>query len=128
MTDWTSDFDITTIRLNLSRFAAGLKEEKPWKQDHRHLDFLDYFLDRYTALVKELTVDFLRANNGRCKAHDAAETVMHRLREEINPVIERHKAAFGHNKAVLNAISKVYFSLDHDDPFSFTWGMLHLHD
>ncbi len=126
MTDWTSDFDITTIRLNLSRFASGSREDKPWKEDPWHLDFTDYFINHYTTHVIDLTVDILSKHNGSCKAHDAAEHVMARLRKDTDLVSGKHKFAVMQNKSVLNAISKVYFSLEHDDPFSFTWGMLHL--
>lgn len=126
ITDWTADFDITSIRLNLTRFATGTHEEKPWKHNEDHVDFINYFTEHHGIHVKELTVAYLRQHHGSCKAHDAAHHVMDRLRQDHKLTSGRHALTAMQNRAVLNAISKVYFSLEHDDPFSFTWGMLHL--
>ena len=126
ITDWGLNFNILAVRFNLSQFADGLAESKPWKQEKRYIEFKDFFLANYTVRVKELTVDYLKTHNGQCDAKDAEYYVMEEIRKEAALRSGTHKFAAMENKMMLSVIFTVYLSLKKEDDFSLCWGELTL--
>lgn len=126
ITDWGLNFNILAVKFNLSQFADGLSESKPWKQEKRYIDFKDFFLANYTVRVKELTVDYLKNHNGQCDTKEAEYYVMEEIRKEAALQSGSHKFAAMENKMMLSVIFTVYLSLKKEDDFSLCWGELTL--
>ena len=126
ITDWGLNFNILAVRFNLSQFANGWAESKPWKQEKRYIEFKDFFLANYTVRVKELTVDYLKNHNGQCDAKEAEYYVMEEIRKEAALQSGTHKLAAMENKMMLSVIFTIFLSLKKEDNFSLCWGELTL--
>lgn len=124
--DWGLNFDIISVKFNLSCFVNGTKEKEPWILDGRFEEFKKYFLETYASKVKELTVEFLRANPGASDSSLAEYYVMGELRKILGENDEKFKFDFMENKKVLHCISIIYRSLKSDDGFCLCWGELTL--
>ncbi len=126
ITDWGLDFEIIMVKNNLLQFASGYKESKPWKLQKPYVEFMEFFRDNYSEKVKELTVEYLCEHGGTCGAREAEQHVMSKLRQEAALNTGKHKFVAVQNKAMLNAIFRVYLSLKADDEFNLCWGELTL--
>ncbi len=128
ISDYTNDFDILTVGLNLSLFSIGEEENKSWKFESKYQEFEEFFIENYTNRTKELTIEYLNENNGTCDENSAGQYVMNRLREEAGLKTGKYKDEAIENKKMRRVIFKVYLSLDKNDPFSLCWGELKLQD
>ena len=126
ISDQNHDFNIFEVNANLCLFASGLPENAPWKQSKEFIEFSSFFKEYYPEKVKELTVEYLLDHNNGCDADDAMQYVMTSLRKEAALSTGKHKYMADKNRAMLNAIFKIYLSLDADDKFSLLWGELSL--
>lgn len=126
LTDWTTDFDILSTRINLSMFSSGIDEIRSWKFEKPYKDFEKFFIENYSDKVKELTVQFLKKNNNSCDANLAQYYVMEKIREDSRLKDGSYKFEFIENKKILNIIYKVYLLLQKDDLFYLCWGELTL--
>lgn len=126
ITDWAYDFEIITVKYNLSMFALGSNEERPWKQRKEYKEFKTFIRDNYSNEIKRLTVEYLKAHNGQCDSYDAQYYVMDKLREEKALQSGIYKYIALENKAMLYNIFSVYLTLNDDDAFSLCWGELTL--
>lgn len=128
ITDWTFDFSILSVQLNLALFSIGHDERMPWKLGGTYVEFQKFFIENYSAKTKELTVEFLKNNENKCNANVAEYYVMEKIRDEAALKTGKYKFEALENKKVLSAIFRVYLSLKNDDPFSLCWGELTLKD
>ena len=128
ISDNLNDFDILSVGLNLSFFSMGAEEDKSWKFKSEYQEFEKFFIDNYTERTKELTIEYLKANNGTCDENSAEQYVMNKLREEAGLKTGKYKYEATENKKMRRVIFKVYLSLDKNDPFSLCWGELTLKD
>lgn len=124
--DWGTNFDIISVKHNLSCFVIGVEETKPWMLDGKFKEFKKYFLEKYTDRVKELTIEFLKCNSGHADSSLAKYYVMKELRKTLDWSDEKNKYDFMENKKVLNCIFTIYLSLNDDDEFSLCWDELTL--
>lgn len=126
LTDWTTDFDILSTRINLSIFSSGIDENRSWKFEKSYKDFEKFFIENYSDKIKELTVEYLKKNNDSCDANLAQYYVMDKIREDSGIKDGNFKFEFIENKKMLNIIYKVYLLLKKDDLFYLSWGELNL--
>ena len=126
ITDWAYDFEILSVKFNLSMFASGNSEERPWKQRKEYKEFKAFIQDNYSNEIKRLTIEYLNAHNGQCDSYDAQFYVMDKLRKEKALQSGTHKFKALENKAMLYSIFSIYLSLKDDDAFSLCWGELTL--
>lgn len=124
--DWGLNFDILSVRFNLSCFANGTEERKPWSLDQRFQDFKLYFLENHTVQVKDITIEYLKQNSGHSETSPAQYYVMEKLRENVGEINEKFKFDFMDNKKVLHCIFAIYLSLKEEDSFGLCWGELTL--
>ena len=106
----------------------GAEEDKSWKFKSEYQEFEKFFIENYTERTKELTIEYLKANNGTCDENSAEQYVMNKLREEAGLKTGKYKYEATENKKMRRVIFKVYLSLDKNDPFSLCWGELTLKD
>lgn len=128
ITDWTSDFNILSVRLNLSFFSLGADEIKPWKQEKKYIEFKNFFIENYIDKVKELTIKFLKENGNSCDVDEAQYYVMREIRNEAALISGKYKYEAMENKKMLSVIFKIYLSLKKEDKFTLCWGVLTLKD
>lgn len=126
ITDSELNFDIYSVAHNLSMFAMGSKELKPWKYEDAYKEFKAFFLKNYTSTVMDLTEKYLAQHSGSCDSSDAEYYVMNELRKEAALNSGKYKFQAIENKKLLSVIFSVYLSLKEDAPFSLCWGELTL--
>lgn len=126
LTDWNTDYDILTTRLNLSSFSIGMNEIISWRFQKSYKDFEKFFIENYSDKVKELTIEYLKKNNNSCDVNLALYYVMYKIREDSDLKDGSYKFEVIENKKMVNTIFKVYLSLQEDDLFYLCWGELHL--
>ena len=128
LTDWNTDYDILTTRLNLSRFSMGTNEIISWRFQKSYKDFEKFFIENYSDKVKELTIEYLKKNNNSCNVNLALYYVMDKIREDSDLKDGSYKCEVIENKKMVNTIFEVYLSLQEDDLFNLCWGELHLNE
>ncbi len=126
ITDWTLNFNILSVKTNLSSFSAGWPEAAPWKQQKKYKDFKEYISNNYSDKIKQLTISYLNDHNGRVDSNDAEYFVMEQLKLEEGLQAEPYRYVAMENRALLNAIRSVYLSRKPEDMFELCWGELSL--
>lgn len=125
-TDWATDFDILSTRINLSMFSSGMDEIISWKFEKSYKNFEKFFIKNYSDEVKELTVEYLKKNNNSCDANLAQYYVMNKIREDSRLKDSSYNLEIIENKKILNTIYKVFLLLQKDELFYLCWGELTL--
>ena len=126
ITDWTLDFDIISATSNIFLFASGHSEHLPWTQQRQYQEFKKFIIENYENRIKQLTITYLNAHNGRSDAADAEKYIMEQLRAEHVLQTGTYRYIAMENRAMLNAISSVYLLRKPEDPFDLCWGELSL--
>ena len=128
ITDSTQDFDIISAQFNLSCFAYGFKEQPPWTQSDSYKKFKKYVIDNYCNDINELTIQYLKDNDGRVDTNDAEYYIIEHLRNDERFWNDEYNFSRVQNKELLKAIFSIYLEYRPREAYDLVWGELILND